>query len=65
MSNFKFRGLVPAVTKYVKSKPLIQVVAEVFAYGFLMPLAAFAWTVLVYNLITNGVSDTTSFGIYG
>jgi hypothetical protein len=65
MSNFKFRGFVPAVTKYVKSKPLIQVVAEVFAYGFLMPLAVFAWTVLVYNLITNGVSDTTSFGIYG
>ena len=65
MSNFKFRGFIPAVTKYVKSKPLIQVVAEVFAYGFLTPLAAFAWVALVYNLITNGISDTTSFGIYG
>ena len=25
MSNFKFRGFIPAVTKYVKSKPLVEV----------------------------------------
>ena len=28
MSKLKFRGFIPAVTKYVKSKPLAEVVAE-------------------------------------
>jgi len=64
MSKFKFRGFIPAVTKYVKSKPLVQVVAEVFAYGFLMPLAVVGWIALVINIITHGVGDA-SFGIYG
>lgn len=64
MSNFKFRGFIPAVTKYVKSKPLIQVIAEVFAYGFLMPLATFAWIALIINILTHGIGNP-SFGIYG
>jgi hypothetical protein len=64
MSNFKFRGFIPAVTKYVKSKPLVQVIAEVFAYGFLMPLAAFSWIALVINILTHGIGNP-SFGIYG
>ena len=64
MSHFKFRGFIPAVQNYVKSKPLVQVVAEVFAYGFLMPLAVFGWIALVINIITHGVADA-SFGIYG
>jgi len=65
MSKFKFRGFIPAVTKYVKSKPLAEVVAEVITFGFLTPLAAFAWILLVFNLITNGVDPNASFGIYG
>ena len=65
MSKFKFRGFIPAVQNYVKSKPLVQVVAEVFAYGFLMPLAVFGWIALVINLVVNGVDPNASFGIYG
>jgi len=65
MSKFKFRGFIPAVTKYVKSKPLTQVIVEVFAYGFLAPLAIGSWFTLVINLIINGVPDNIIFGIYG
>ena len=65
MSKFKFRGFKAAVTKYVKSKPIIEVVAEVFTYGFLMPLAVFGWLALVINLVVNGVDPNISFGIYG
>ena len=65
MSKFKFRGFIPAVQNYVKSKPLAQVVAEVFAYGFLMPLAVFGWIALVINLVVNGVDPNASFGILG
>lgn len=65
MSKLKFRGFIPAVTKYVKSKPLIQVVADVIAFGVLLPLAVFGWIALVFNLITNGVDTNITFGIYG
>ena len=39
MKNFKYRGFIPAVTKYVKSKPVVEVIAELVAFGFLLPLA--------------------------
>tara|TARA_R110002012_G_scaffold272643_1_gene458247 strand:+ start:15 stop:212 length:198 start_codon:yes stop_codon:yes gene_type:complete len=65
MSKFKFRGFKAAVTKYVKSKPIVEVVAEVFAFGFLMPLAVFGWLALVINLVVNGIDPNASFGIYG
>ena len=63
--NFKFRGFIPAVTKYVKSKPIHEVVMEVFAFGFLLPLAVVGWLTVVINLLINGVPDGIQFGIYG
>jgi len=55
MSNFKFRGFIPAVTKYVKSKPLTEVVAEVIAFGLLMPLAIGGITFFIFMMITGQV----------
>jgi hypothetical protein len=65
MSNFKFRGFIPAVTKYVKSKPVVEVIAEVIAFGVLMPLAVSGILFIIGGLIT-GEIDTThaNFGIY-
>jgi len=65
MSKFYFRGFIPAVTKYVKSKPLIEVVIDVFAFGFLLPLAVIGIAVLISNLVINGFPGDVSFGIYG
>ena len=65
MSKFYFRGFIPAVTKYVKSKPLIEVVMDVFAFGFLLPLAVIGIAVLISNLVINGFPSDVSFGIYG
>ena len=65
MSNFKFRGFIPAVTKYVKSKPVIEVVAEVIAFGVLMPLAISGILFMIVGLITGDVDPTyANFGIY-
>ena len=36
--KFKFRGFIPAVKNYVKSKPLIEVILEIYAFGVLLPL---------------------------
>ena len=65
MKNFKFRGFIPAVTKYVKSKPLHLVVIEAIAFGVLMPLALSGILFMIVGLIT-GELDTThaNFGIY-
>ena len=63
--KFKFRGFKAAVTNYVKSKPVHEVVMEVFAFGFLLPLAVFGWFALVINLIVNGIDPNIQFGIYG
>ena len=65
MSKFYFRGFIPAVTKYVKSKPLYIVAMEIFAFGFLVPLAVIGWVSVVINLLINGVPDGIQFGIYG
>lgn len=65
MSKFYFRGFIPAVTKYVKSKPVIEVVLEIFAFGFLVPLVLVGWVSLVIHLIINGVPSDITFGIYG
>tara|TARA_R100000697_G_C5445731_1_gene196317 strand:+ start:407 stop:604 length:198 start_codon:yes stop_codon:yes gene_type:complete len=65
MSKFYFRGFIPAVTKYVKSKPVIEVVMDIFAFGFLLPLAVVGWFALVIHLISNGVDPNIQFGIYG
>ena len=63
--NFKFRGFKAAVTKYIKSKPIHEVAMEVFAFGFLLPLAIVGWITLVVNLLINGIPDGIQFGIYG
>ena len=55
MRNFKFRGFVPAVTKYVKSKPLFEVVAEVIAFGVLLPFATSGIVFMLYTVIFVGV----------
>ncbi len=60
MSKLKFRGFIPAVTKYVKSKPLTQVVAEVFCYGFLMPLAVSGISFIIFMMVT-GQFDYSHF----
>jgi len=66
MSKFKFRGFQAAVTRYVKSKPVVEVIAEVFAYGVLAPLAIGGIAFFVFMMITGQVDySNTSFGIYG
>ena len=66
MSNFKFRGFIPAVTKYVKSKPVAEVIAELVAFGFLLPLAVSGILFLIVGLITGNIDvSNASFGIYG
>lgn len=67
MSKFKFRGFIPAVTKYVKSKPVHEVIIEVFAYGFLAPLAITGILSFIFFWVTGEIviSDSTSFGILG
>ena len=63
--KFKFRGFKAAVTNYIKSKQIHEVAMEVFAFGFLLPLAVVGWITLVVNLIINGVPEGIQFGIYG
>ena len=66
MSNFKFRGFIPAVTKYVKSKPVVEVIAEVIAFGVLMPLAVSGILFIIGGLITGNIdTSNATFGIYG
>ena len=55
MPNFKFRGFIPAVTKYVKSKSIVEVVAEVIAFGLLLPLATTGISFMIFMLITGQV----------
>ena len=66
MSNFKFRGFIPAVTKYVKSKPIVEVIAELIAFGFLLPLAVSGILFIIGGLITGDIDTSNAiFGIYG
>ena len=66
MKNFKYRGFIPAVTKYVKSKPIVEVIAELVAFGFLLPLALSGILFLIIGMITGNVDvSNASFGIYG
>ena len=55
MSKLKFRGFIPAVSNYVKSKPLVEVVAEVFCYAFLAPLAFGGIAFYIYMMVTGQV----------
>ena len=66
MKNFKYRGFIPAVTKYVKSKPVVEVIAELVAFGFLLPLALGGILFFIVGMITGNIDvSNASFGIYG
>ena len=66
MKNFKYRGFIPAVTKYVKSKPVVEVIAELVAFGFLLPLALSGILFFIVGMITGNIDvSNASFGIYG
>ena len=55
-SHFKFRGFIPAVKNYVKSKSIFQIIAEIYAFGFLMPLAIIGICFMFYQVIFNGLT---------
>ena len=62
--KFKFRGFIPAVKNYVKSKQLIEVILEIYAFGVLLPLFVLGLGLVITHLLTHGV-DCVTFGIYG
>ena len=65
MRNFKFRGFIPAVTKYVKSKPLHLVIIELIAFGALLPLALSGILFMIVGLLTGDIDTANAnFGIY-
>jgi hypothetical protein len=65
MKNFKFRGFIPAVTKYVKSKPLHLVILELIAFGTLLPLALSGILFMIVGLLTGEIDTANAnFGIY-
>jgi len=65
MKNFKFRGFIPAVTKYVKSKPLHLVILELIAFGALLPLALSGILFMIVGLLTGDIDTANAnFGIY-
>ena len=66
MSKFKFRGFIPAVNKYIKSKSPVEILAEVIAFGVLLPMVILGLTTIIYGLVS-GQIDTNgiTFGIYG
>ena len=65
MKNFKFRGFIPAVTKYVKSKPLHLVILELIAFGALLPLALSGILFMIVGLLTGEIDTANAnFGIY-
>ena len=65
MKNFKFRGFIPAVTKYVKSKPLHLVILELIAFGALLPLALSGILFMIIGLLTGEIDTANAnFGIY-
>ena len=63
MSNFKFRGFIPAVKNYIKSKPVSEVIMEVFAFGILMPMAVSGILFMFYAIIFEGVTANIACGI--
>ena len=63
MSRIKFTY--NKVYNYVKGKPVVELVFEGIAFGILLPLVVIGITALTYHLVTNGISDNLTFGIYG
>ena len=54
MSKIKF--VQNKVYNYVKGKSIFQVVADVVAFGFLLPLAVIGITFMSYQVMFNGVT---------
>jgi|TARA_Y100000289_G_C3853520_1_gene114785 hypothetical protein len=66
MNRIKFRGLIPAVNRYIKSKSIPELIAELIAFGFLAPLAITGILFMLIGLITGQVDPSgVTFGIYG
>lgn len=64
--KIKFRGFIPAINKYVKSKSVFELIAEIIAFGFLAPLAITGILFMFIGLITGQIDvNGVSFGIYG
>ena len=55
MKNFKLRGVIPAVKKYIKSKPLHLVILEIYAFGVLLPMSILGILFMSHHLIFVGV----------
>ena len=53
MSKIKFTY--NKVYKYIKGKSVLELILEIYAYGFLMPLAIFGITFMWYMLLTGQV----------
>ena len=44
------------IRKYVKSKPLTQVIFELYGFGFLLPIAVIGIINMAYQVMFNGVT---------
>jgi len=63
MSKIKFTY--NKVYNYVKGKSVVEVVAEVLAFGVLMPLAVSGILFMIVGLLTGEIdASNASFGIY-
>jgi len=63
MSKIKFTY--NKVYNYVKGKPVVEIVAEVVAFGFLMPLAISGILFIIVGLLTGEIDPSNAnFGIY-
>jgi len=54
MSKIKF--VQNKVYNYVKGKPVFELICEVYAFGFLLPLAIIGITFMSYQIMFNGVT---------
>ena len=63
MSKIKFTY--NKVYNYVKGKSVVEIVAEVVAFGFLMPLAISGILFIIVGLLTGEIDPSNAnFGIY-
>ena len=44
------------IRKYVKSKPVHQVIFEIYGFGFLLPLAVIGIINMAYQIMFNGIT---------
>tara|TARA_Y100000768_G_C23866073_1_gene628109 strand:+ start:122 stop:286 length:165 start_codon:yes stop_codon:yes gene_type:complete len=54
------------VYNYAKGKPVAELIAEVIAFGFLLPLVIMGLTTIIFALLTGEINtNNITFGIYG